>query len=338
MRKERESNFELLRIIAMFLVLVVHANYFSLGAPSLQECSDNPLQSMFRISVESVSIVCVNVFVLVSGWFGIHFKWKSLVNFLFQVFFFGIGIYLFVVLFLNVHVSLRGIAACFQITTWNWFVKSYLCLYLLSPVLNSFCDNANHKSFLTVILSFFVFQSIYGWTGSANFFLQGYSTISFCGLYLVAQYVKRFVLPKFSRKNIIVIGLILYVVSSLLLLTIEFLSIRFSIPMLSMFSYINPLVILSSISIILIFSQIKMKSRIINWIAASCFAVFLIHTNVNICVPYYKSFVKHIYQNYDGIFCVCLMFVFILTVFILSVLLDQIRKFFWKFINAQIPT
>jgi peptidoglycan/LPS O-acetylase OafA/YrhL len=31
MKIERESNFELLRFVAMFLVLVMHANYFSLG-------------------------------------------------------------------------------------------------------------------------------------------------------------------------------------------------------------------------------------------------------------------------------------------------------------------
>lgn len=30
----RQSNIELLRIIAMFMVLAVHANYWSLGTPS----------------------------------------------------------------------------------------------------------------------------------------------------------------------------------------------------------------------------------------------------------------------------------------------------------------
>lgn len=337
MQKERESNFELLRVVAMFFVLIVHADYFSLGAPSLQECINTPFSSLFRISVESVSICCVNVFVLISGWYGIHFKWRSLANLVFQILFFGILIYLFVTLFMNVPVCIKGIVACFQITPWNWFVKSYLCLYLLSPVLNAFCNNSKHKEFLTVLLSFFVFQTIYGWTGAAKFFLQGYSALSFCGLYLLAQYVKRFILPKFCNKNVIGRGLILYAICTLLMLIIEFISIRFSVPVLNMFSYINPLVVLSSISIILVFSQIKIKSRIINWIAASCFAVFLIHTNVNLCVPYYKSFVNYLYTNYDGLLCVCLIFCFITIVFICSILLDQIRKVFWNILNARIP-
>ena len=40
-----------------------------------------------RMLFESLAIVCVNVFVLISGWFGIRPKWKSVTNFLFQVFF-----------------------------------------------------------------------------------------------------------------------------------------------------------------------------------------------------------------------------------------------------------
>lgn len=61
---ERQSNFELLRIIAMFLVLAVHANYFALdGGPSAQECATRVIPSMTRIVLESACIVCVDVFV-----------------------------------------------------------------------------------------------------------------------------------------------------------------------------------------------------------------------------------------------------------------------------------
>ena len=199
MKLERESNFELLRIIAMFLVLVVHADYFSLGRPSFEEYTSYPLSSVTRILIESISIVCLNVFVLISCWFGIHFKWRSLLNFLFQVFFFGVLIYAFCILFLKAPFNLKGILACFQITSWNWFVKSYLLLYLISPVLNAFCEKASQKQFLTVLSGFFIFQTIYGFSGSAKFIEQGYSTMSFIGLYLLAQFVRNFVICK--QKN-----------------------------------------------------------------------------------------------------------------------------------------
>lgn len=37
MKKARLSNMELLRIVAMFLVLLVHADFFSLGFPEDNE-------------------------------------------------------------------------------------------------------------------------------------------------------------------------------------------------------------------------------------------------------------------------------------------------------------
>lgn len=39
----RESNFELLRIIAMLLVLIVHTDYWALSSPNKEAIIDTPL-------------------------------------------------------------------------------------------------------------------------------------------------------------------------------------------------------------------------------------------------------------------------------------------------------
>lgn len=101
---------------------------------------------------------------------------------------------------------------------------------------------------------------------------------------------------------------------------------------------VNPIVILSSLLIVLMFSHLKIKSKLVNWMASSCFVVFLVHTNVNLCVPYFKQFVNHIYEVYDGFNCLFLIFVFLVVVFAASILFDQVRKFIWNFINARIST
>ena len=75
---------ELLRIVAMFLVLVVHADFFSLGTPTQELCQTMPLFAWGQFVVQSIAVVCVNVFVLLSGWFAIRPKWKSFLNFIFQ--------------------------------------------------------------------------------------------------------------------------------------------------------------------------------------------------------------------------------------------------------------
>lgn len=91
--KERESNFELLRIVAMFLVLMLHANFISIGSPTISDCHEAPFNSILRYFFQSLSIGCVDIFVLISGWFGIRPSIKSFTSFIFQCFFFLFGVY-----------------------------------------------------------------------------------------------------------------------------------------------------------------------------------------------------------------------------------------------------
>ena len=97
--KLRLSNIELLRIVSMFCVLIVHADYGALGWPDQSELFSNTNYTIIRTIIESLAIVAVNVFVLISGWFGIKFKWNSLLKLLFQCAFFSLvyivlGVYL----------------------------------------------------------------------------------------------------------------------------------------------------------------------------------------------------------------------------------------------------
>ena len=55
--KMRESNMELLRILAMVLVMVVHANFRALSAPTFSEFSLMPSSTFLRLLTESISIV-----------------------------------------------------------------------------------------------------------------------------------------------------------------------------------------------------------------------------------------------------------------------------------------
>lgn len=196
-KKVRDSNIELLRLLAMFLVLVVHADFFSLDSPTQNDIIVAPTNAFFRFFFESLSIVCVNVFVLISGWFSIRSNVKSFCNFIFQCLFFLIGIYIVLLILGMTSLSVKGLAGCFFMLKWNWFIKAYIGLYILSPVLNAFIKNADKRTYENVLIAFFVFQTVYSWfTGAALFFESGYSTMSFIGLYLLAQYLKLYQLKK----------------------------------------------------------------------------------------------------------------------------------------------
>ncbi len=190
-RGPRQSNFELLRIIAMFMVLTIHADFLTFGNPNAEEIATSPWCAFGRIFVESAAIIGVNIFIMISGWFGIKASLKGFCNFLFQVvYFYAISLLATNLMGLNT-LSIENLARVFCIAQNGWFVTSYMILYMLSPVLNYFLNNAPRKIQRNFLISFFILQTIYGFIGSSGDFNLGYSAMSFIGLYSLAGYIHK---------------------------------------------------------------------------------------------------------------------------------------------------
>lgn len=335
--KIRQSNIELLRIIAMLQVLLIHANFGSLGSPTALEMCCNTVDSLFRIVFQTISVCFVDVFILISGWFGIRLSWNGLWKFIFQWLFFTIGLYITSLLLFNDWISIERIKNCFS----NWFVLSYLLLYIISPVLNHFTEHASKNEFKIVLFLFFLYQTVLGWmfTGLLSFIDDGYSPISFCGLYLLARYCRLYT-PTFisgSAKRDL----------KYIFLLIVFNVFIFSLPLIlfgsigggKFLSYISPTTIVMALFVLIFFSKLTITNKAVNWLAASCFAVFLIHTEPHV-MPYYKELFISFHQieltdipilNVFVFWCITLFTV--LMIFVISVLLDQIRIIAWNLIN-----
>lgn len=321
----RQSNIELLRILAMFFVLVVHADFWGLGAPTAEEFGHTPWNAITRTVIESLSIVCVNVFILISGWFGIRFSKKGFLNYIFQCLYFLFGIYAVLLVTGHAELSLKGIAGCLCLTSANWFIRAYAALYILAPVLNCFIDHASRKQYRNTLLLFFVFQTIFGWSGAAKFVEFGYSTFSFIGLYLLARYVKIYGSNVLSNW-----GGHIYIVSVVLNSLGYYAVIRAGV-FLDMYAYANPLVIAGALGLLVCFDKMRIGTRKgINWIAASAFAAFLLHSNPNIGEPVFKVLINKLYVAYDGLACLAVIFLTLVAVFACGVLLDQPRKWIWS--------
>ena len=328
--KYRKSNMELLRIISMFLVLVVHADFLALGIPSSKNLEADTLQTFGRFFFEALSIGCVNVFVLISGWFGMHASVKGICKLLFQCLFFTIGIFFFFLILGKTQFDSNTLIEWFFLNKSYWFIKTYLCLHLISPILNAFVEKASPKVFRTVLIALFLYIFIYGWLFDATKDIaKGYSIISFIGLYLLARYVRLYPfkltqLNKYADLGIFFITVLL--ITGLAMLGTYIINKNMTN---MMYWYSNPLIIVGSIYLLLYFSKMKMDSKIINIIAKSSFAVYLLHCNSNILVDYYAPAIKNLYNSYSGIVFLLLAFGLMVGVFALSVLIDQFRIYNW---------
>lgn len=320
--KIRESNFELLRIIAMFMVLVLHADFQALGAPTRADIISSPIVSTLKVFFEMASIVAVNVFILISGWFGIRPSVKGFCKFVFQCLFFSVGVYLVMLLLDRDELSLRGIAGCLMLIPGSsyWFIPSYVCLYLFSPVLNAFIKVADKKAFRFVLLAFFAFQTVFSFMANgANFLMRGYSAMSFMGLYLLAAYVREHTDTQKCQSRIFYGGgyVLITILLSVIWVYASWQGLDFVTNILPLYS--NPLIILSSLLLLLYFSRITITCRILNKIAASCFAVYLFHCHPTI-YTYYLDSIKMV----SGSNLICVIGIIMLW-YLLSILLDLIR-------------
>ncbi len=328
--QERDSSIELLRIIAMLLVLMVHASFKALDAPTMEDVLNSPISSFLRFLSESISIICVNVFILITGWFSIRPKVSRFCGLVFQVLFIAVFIYL--CLLLLEEIEPWGVLDWIRLLLLRrelWFVSAYLVLYIISPILNAFVSSADRKTFKYVLLTFFVIQTIYGTSSKWSFFCSGYSPLSFVGLYLLARYMRiyhcRFcTLPKWYDISI-------YLCSTILITIMSMISVGYAgYDGWLFYEYSSPMVIISSVCFFLFFTKLSFQNKAVNWVASSAFAVYLFHCDPSLFYPYYLLPIKSFYNN-DPFFLFLLhTSSLIIVVFIMAILVDKIRAFFWN--------
>lgn len=315
MVKERQTNIELCRIASIILVMLVH----TVGSLFKNEVS-------YGVDLlKSFSIIGVNVFILITGYFSASPKKTSLFNLGF--------ICLFWMLFkVAVRYSVGeevGYKDLFFITSSNWFIASYIGLLFTTPILNTFCNNVSKMTLWGAVISLLCIEVWFDLLpphpkvllGSQN----GYSVFSFIILYLLARAVRLHGLPKWFNNN----SIIIYIGCSLLLSGIAFAINHLGYSQIPemVFAYSNPIVILSSVAFLLSFERLSLKSLFINHLSKSTLAVLLGHTSI---VFLYTRWFRYIYDHFAGIEMVVYWILVVTVVFCASVLIDQIRLWLYK--------
>lgn len=185
---QRQSGIELLRIVSMFLVLLLHSLYYSLGRPTAEDYVNSGVEMVLRTEFEAISLVCVNVFVMISGWFGIKIKIKRLAEFIYQWLFLAVFV-VAVLLISGIRFPIGDYKYLIGSYQFYWFIYAYLFLYILSPILNSFINNSPQKDCKLVLVLYWIFMILFGWIQPLYYIAFGLSPILFIGLYLTARYL-----------------------------------------------------------------------------------------------------------------------------------------------------
>ena len=324
MVKKRQSNIELLRIVAMIFILICHACGKVLGLPSQNDIVHSFSQSFIKILFDGLAIGGVDIFVLISGWFGIHFSIRGIVKVIYQVLFLLFGIYIVYFLYSSPNLNITSIKLCLGLTSEYWFVTAYIGLYILSPALNAFAKDASRRTFTIFLVAFYLFQCYYCWLSDTIDYYGGYSITFFCGLYLTGCYFKKYPIVLISKY-----AAQIYLICTLIIVSVVLVSLFTMGNAAKMLRYDNPLVIISSLSLLFLFLKLKIRHEFINWVAASCFAVYIIHYHPLVFI-YFQEYVLWLYNITNGLFTIVSIGFYLIVVFIICVVIDQLRIGTWN--------
>ena len=329
-KTSRESSIELLRIVAMMLIMVGHCYVRFHPLPQEGAMADSPLTSFLDVMLSCITTTGVGIFIAISGWFGIKFKTQGLAKYLFMVFFtlwtvYGIALALHISKF-----NLSGLKTCMGFYEGYWFVLGYLGLYLISPFLNTFIEHATKKELQIVLLSYYLFHGYISWLSGWYDYYNGYSILLFAGIYLTAAYFRRYPvdwMDKYAPQLWVTTIMLMTIIAYLSLWGLGFAGRQIRDD--------NPLSIIASILLVITFSKLKFQNRLVNWLAASCFAVYLIHYSPYV-YPYLIHFMQNVHQQYDGLLYVMALLAALLAVFVGCTLFDQIRILIWSLIQKTV--
>lgn len=311
----RQSNIESLRLLCMLMVLNLHSFWgYDHGSGVLQ------FSDFFR---ESTSVCAVDTFLLISGYFGIKWKFKSFFNLIFQILFYGYGVYIVAGALGFIDFSVSGLFGITKRLYALWgFATGYVCLYVCAPLLNFYCEKVSCRNLLLTVIAFTVATSLLAEV-FAYFNYAIYVIIYLFGRFLSkSDAINTWKINAFKGYWIvtIIITLLVYLIYSFTPINNAESMSRFIFG----YSYFGPLIILQAILLFIAFARMKISSKFINWCASSCFAIFLIHNHPSIKMIGYYSFTKKLYDmplmEHMGI-----LSILIISVFVGSILIDKIR-------------
>lgn len=266
---QRNSSFELLRILSQVFIVLYHICYIWQGKAYSSQAFFQAVSIPLHIGVV--------VFVLLSGYFTIKLRVSGLVKLLGIFFVYCLPEVIYSVATSNnmLH-TIRSLM--FFSNSHFWFVKTYLFLFLVSPMINLWLKKATERQ-RWYMVAVFAFIACYMATSKGDDSLSnGKNLTNFIYFYLVGNqlYYYKDKWMKIKTSHL----LLCYVVFNMAILTLEYFmygNIVGKMTKILSFPYSSPLILIGAVMFFMIIGKQHIQSRFINYVAASSLAIYLIH-------------------------------------------------------------
>lgn len=349
--EKRQSNFELLRIISMLMIIfwhiLIHGGIIANQPETLK---------VIISFIQPLLFVHVNSFILVTGYFQCKskFRMSKVLQLNNAIWFYKAAIPFILVLFGGLALSnLESIKLLSPISHYDyWFMTQYILLYLISPILNIVVHNINKEKYKKMLLLFFVVFSILPFITNQEVYpsSNGYTLLQFVVLYFIGAYFRKYnidsnyYLKSFSENSRRLFFLLLFLFSGMIsgFITLsadsfigknEFFSYIGNSFMNASNSYNNPFLIITSTAYFLYFGTFHFQNKFINLVSKLTLGVYLIHDNIYVRERIYDwlGFKSNSYSC--SILLKILLFTFL--IFISCSIIEWIRQKVFYFIYTR---
>ncbi len=349
-KRERNLYLEILRIFSMFLIILMHSYDHSGLNHSLVEGS-----SLWMIETVFFSLtqVCVNIFVMISGYFLVNsrFRLSKLGVLWIEVVFYSVLIKLVLMGIGEIPFSITSLVSCFLpfMTGRYWFVTIYFGLYLVSPFLKVLVNAINKKQHLTLVLVLTFIMSVMisihpsmkGMNSGAGWGLAWFVT-----LYIIAAYIKLYYRAKGIKQGGVL--LVIYLAVSVFVAVAMIISDKLGIGIIksivsTWFSYASFPVLIATVALFIAFVEFEAgrkkggSSKVVAFfsrVSGATFGVYIIHAHANVCIEKYwqklgiLSLSEHIWYPLYQIGLV-------LAIFTVCALIDIVRQWLFKIVHID---
>lgn len=320
----RKSNFELFRIVSMFLIILIHLvsviDLANLGISG----SIGRVLGAFVVGICNIGATC---FILISGYFGIKFSLRKLLKLEMMMIIYALLETL--VLWLAFPEEMQGVVLLEQVvksclpfaSRKHWFYSCYICVFLFSGFIQKLIDTLNKEEFEKLVaLSFLIFNVL-----PTLFYFEivqdaGKGLAHTIWLYILGRYICLYRNESVNRKKSLMLFAVLW--------TINTFSIMHPIKL-------GPLIhslcrddsvtnIAIAVILLYLFKDMTFSSKSINKITKYMFSVFALENTISVVMSkYIKQGSVCANNSFLG---VCLLIGCVLFIFVICLLVGIIAE------------
>lgn len=281
--KERTSNVELIRIIAISMILILHFFIHAITSESLP----NPYYGM----IIPFFLSGVNMFFLISGWFQVKLSIRNVSKLVITILIFNIVNYILCYI-CGVRIEFKTLLfqILFPISRGPyWFISAYLGLLFTSPLVNIGLKSFNSHQLRLFIISFTLFI-LYSCSLGFNLCdFKGYAYMQALYMYCLGYYIRKYNIQERLSSKFCIMGYIIILAIGGLLYS------RYA----GFENYIqyNSIFIVSAAMLLFVFLiKLQFKSRFVNFLASGALGCYLLQDGL-FGSKFLYSYLHNIYDS-----------------------------------------